>query len=262
MHGSEDGESDGEDDFESRAVDRLVQEAQLHADDGHDVPDLPNAIPYQYIAGGMSYRGGWITTADGEGEEEEKLKLQRLGSGTDGYTDEQDNMLESKTRSLTTQSARNVELATGYASSGSEPPMDGAATARQRKSPSVGVEAGPRRKKAKLAEPATKQSAGLRELTCRELLPVIIPPRALYADTLSMLAAICNRTWQGSEAAMSGHVDKCLAELEKVSKKKKPKQQKQPSSKKVAPMQSTKAKSQSIFGMMSGEGKAPALARR
>ena len=67
LHDSDasDAESEEGGDFEKRAVDRLVEEAQLHAEDGHDVPDLPNAIPYQYIGGGMSYRGGWITTGDG-----------------------------------------------------------------------------------------------------------------------------------------------------------------------------------------------------
>ena len=159
LHDSDasDAESEEGGDFEKRAVDRLVEEAQLHAEDGHDVPDLPNAIPYQYIGGGMSYRGGWITTGDGEGE------------------DEQDNMLESKTRSLTTQSARNAELETGYASSDSSETLAAAAEdaiggGRKRKSPSSVAPAGPSRKKAKKTEPsAPKQPTGLRELTCREL---------------------------------------------------------------------------------------------
>ena len=155
LHDSEeegDAESEEGGDFEKRAVDRLVEEAQLHAEDGHDVPDLPNAIPYQYIGGGMSYRGGWITTGDGEGEEE------------------QDNMLESKTRSLTTQSARNAELEAGYASSDSsdtQTAADKVGGGRKRNSPSVA--AGPSRKKAKKTEPSPpKQPTGLRELTCRE----------------------------------------------------------------------------------------------
>ncbi|GAA5864951.1 hypothetical protein JCM3774_003921 [Rhodotorula dairenensis] len=247
VHDSDTHHDSDEGDFERRAVDRLVQEAQLHAEDGHDVPDLPNAIPYQYIAGGMSYRGGWITTDDGEGEEEEKQKQQRLDSGGGGDADEQDNMLESKTRSLTTRSARDVELATGYASSDSESSMSEAGTARKRESASVGTAAGPSRKKAKVADPAAKQPAGLRELTC----------------------PICNRTWQGSEAAMSGHVDKCLAEAEKPNKKKKKKQRQltQSSSKKGVPLPPPppppRGKSQSIFTALSaGKGKAPADVRR
>lgn len=174
LHDSDEGDAESEEggDFEKRAVDRLVEEAQLHAEDGHDVPDLPNAIPYQYIAGGMSYRGGWITTDDGEGEEEEKRRLKSSGHTAADDDDEQDNMLESKTRSLTTQSARNVELETGYASSDSSETLAAAdkvgGGGRKRESPSVA--AGPSRKKAKQTEPpaAPKQPTGLRELTCRK----------------------------------------------------------------------------------------------
>lgn len=163
LHDSDasDAESEEGGDFEKRAVDRLVEEAQLHAEDGHDVPDLPNAIPYQYIGGGMSYRGGWPTTDDGEGEEEEEEEKRRLTAGghrgdDDDDDDEQDNVLESKARSLTTQSARNAELEAGGG--------------RKRKSPSSVAPAGPSRKKAKKTEPsAPKQPTGLRELTCREL---------------------------------------------------------------------------------------------
>ncbi|GAA5992880.1 hypothetical protein JCM10908_001386 [Rhodotorula pacifica] len=226
LHDSEDddgGEAE-EGDFAARAVDRLVQEAQMQGEDGDDVPDLPNQIPYQYIGGGISYRGGWVTVDDGEGEEEEKrltARKARSDKGDDDDDDEQDNTLESKTRSLTTRSARNAEDEFGYASSDSDTLSDEAAGGehKKRKSPSS---AGPSRKKAK-TDSSSKQSAGLRELTC----------------------PICNRTWQGSEAAMSGHVDKCLSESEKPKKKKLKKhalEHTKASSKKALPV-----KKQSIF---------------
>ena len=73
----------------------------------------------------------------------------------------------------------------------------------------------------------------------------------------SRFAAICNRTWQGSEAAMNGHVDKCLAESEKPKKSKKTKKQlKAPFPQKAA----APGKSQSFFGTTS-KSKASAARR-
>lgn len=165
LHDSHDEEEEDDGDVERRAVERLVQEAQMHAEDGHDVADLPS-IPYSYIGAGMSYRGGWITTDDGEGDEQEKQRAEAAAAAeADADDDEEDNALESKTRSLTTQSARNAAEVGDITLSDSEEEIGDAG--KRKRSPGREASAG-RAKKAKTSASTAQSAAAPREYTCRE----------------------------------------------------------------------------------------------
>lgn len=163
LHDSEEEEEE-DGDFQKRAIQRLVAEAEGYADDGHDVEDLPS-IEYSAIGGGVAYRGGWVTVDDGEDEELEKARQAAKKQEADD-DDDQDNALESKARSLTTQSARNAELA-GFGESGSETESE-ETVRRKRSAPDGSGPSSTRAKKPKTNTSPSPPAAALREHTCRE----------------------------------------------------------------------------------------------